>query len=564
MTEDKKQIKGVKKPSTSLTPKVAGTSIREKAEERLRLAAVHADDLSTMDMKKLVHELQVHQIELEMQNEELRNTQADLEESRSRYADLYDFAPISYITVNTRGIILESNLTAAKQLGTDRSQLINKPLVRFIHKDDQDLFYLLRKEVLENGTRHSSELRLIRKDRSLFYARLEYLTVQDVTDKVLSIRIAIVDVTERVHVEEELKIKQRLNELLLDSLPHPAMLIRKDRTILAANHIARKAGAKVGGLCWQEFGHGEYIPDKDKKYIARHKIIPARGTQCSFCKSDEAMQSQTSVSTEVNSFNRLWDTYWVPLDKKIYLHYALDITEQKQTEERLKATLSQVEKANRELSNFAYIVSHDLKEPLRALNSLAKWIVDDYGDKFDEAGKEKIGLLINRVRRMNDLVEGILRYSRAGRIIQEASPQDLNRTVSEVISMLNPPAHISVSIVGTLPVIAYERSSMQQVFQNLIENAVKYIDKPEGSIKISAAKDGRFWKICVADNGPGIDEKDYEKIFQMFGVLQPRDKVEASGVGLAVVNKIVGMYGGKVWVESEVGKGSRFYFTIPE
>lgn len=564
MAEDKKQKKGVKKPSKPLTPKTAGADIRKEAEKRLRLTTVHSDNLSPMDMKKLVHELQVHQIELEMQNEEIRNAQDDLEKSRSRYADLYDFSPISYLTINTRGIILESNLTAAKQLGTERSQLINKPLFRFIHKDDQDLFYLLRKELLENGTRHSSELRLIRKDRSLFYARLEYLAVRDVKDEVRSIRIAIVDVTDRVQVEEELKIKQHLNEVLLDSLPHPAMLIRKDRIILAANRIAREVGAKVGGLCWQEFGHGEYIPDKDKIYIAKHKTIPVRGTQCYFCKSDEAMQNQAPASTEVNSFNRLWDTYWVPLDEETYLHYALDITEQKQVEEKLKSTLSQVEKANRELSDFAYIVSHDLKEPLRALNSLAKWIVVDYADKFDDAGKEKIGLLINRVRRMNDLVEGILRYSRAGRIIKEAAPQDLNRTVSEVVSMLNPPAHISVSIVGRLPVIVYERSSMQQVFQNLIENAVKYMNKPEGSIKISAGKDGRFWKICVSDNGPGIDEKDYDKIFQMFGILQPRDMVEASGVGLAIVKKIVRMYGGNVWVESEVGKGSRFYFTIPE
>ena len=668
MAENKKQKKGANKPLRPRAPK----TVRKEAEERLRSATVHADDLSAMDLKKLVHELRVHQIELEMQNEELRKTQAELEESRSRYADLYDFAPTGYLTINEKGLIIESNLTAAKQLGTERSQLMNKPFTGFIHKDDQDMFYLHRKAVLENRTQQACEIRVTKKDRSLFYARLECLAVRDMMDEVHSIRITVIDITERVQAEAELKIKQYLNEVLLDSLPHPAMLIRKDRIILAANRIAREVGAKVGGHCWQEFGHGEYIPDKDKIYIAEHKMVPACGTQCYFCKSNEAMHNQASVSTEVNSFNRLWDTYWVPLDNEIYLHYALDITDQKQVEEqlrilskfpsespnpvlrisdkgeilyaneaaarllkkhvikekdiakilpanfrdlvvkslaskkavhdvevnvgektysysiapipeslyvnfyasdvterklveeKLKVSYVQLEKANRELSDFAYIVSHDLKEPLRALNSLAKWIVDDYGDKFDEAGKEKIELLIGRVRRMNDLVDGIFRYSRAGQVKYGASSLDLNQIVYEVAGMLAPPGHISVSIEGTLPIVVFDRSCMQQVMQNLIENAVKYMDKPEGSIKISAAEDNGFWKICVSDNGPGIDKKDYGKIFQMFGVLQPRDRVNASGVGLAIVKKIVEMYGGQVWVESEVGKGSWFYFTIPK
>jgi len=242
----------------------------------------------------------------------------------------------------------------------------------------------------------------------------------------------------------------------------------------------------------------------------------------------------------------------------------VDITQRKKVEEELMSSLSQLETANRELSEFAFIVAHDLKEPLRALNSLSKWILTDYAEKFDEAGREKMELLVNRVRRINDLVEGIHRYSRAGQLVRNKTMMDLHEIVNDVMSVLNPPDHVHITVEGTLPSLICDRSSMEQVFQNLIGNAIKYMDKTQGLISISSVSDGNFWKTCVADNGPGIAEKDHKKIFQMFHVLQPRDKVEASGVGLAVVKKIVEMHGGRVWVESEVGQGSRFYFTIPK
>ncbi|RJR17633.1 MAG: PAS domain-containing protein [Nitrospiraceae bacterium] len=270
-----------------------------------------------------------------------------------------------------------------------------------------------------------------------------------------------------------------------------------------------------------------------------------------------------------------FDTYFPPMNK----HFSIsafspdkgkfatvfeDITGHKQAEEKLNTYLNQLEKANRQLSDFAYIVSHDLREPLRALNSLANWIAKDYADTFDESGREKLRMLTGRVRRMDDLVAGIHRYSQAGRLIGNKTVIDLQKVVSEVISMLNPPGHVRISIEGTLPSVLCERASMEQILQNLIGNAIKYINRPDGRITISSAAEGNFWKTCVEDNGPGIAEKDHERIFQMFTVLQPRDKVEASGVGLAVVKKIIEMYGGKVWVESEVGKGSSFYFAIPK
>ena len=172
-------------------------------------------------------------------------------------------------------------------------------------------------------------------------------------------------------------------------------------------------------------------------------------------------------------------------------------------------------------------------------------------------------LLVSRVDRMHNLIDGILQYSRLGRTEENVSEIDIEQVVSEVIEMISPPDNFRIVVENTLPVIKSEKTRIIQVFQNLISNAVKYMDKEEGIIKIRCDEEDRFWKFSIEDNGPGIAKEYYEKIFQMFQTLSPRDKFESTGVGLTVVKKIIELYGGKVWVESQVGKGSTFIFTLP-
>jgi len=241
---------------------------------------------------------------------------------------------------------------------------------------------------------------------------------------------------------------------------------------------------------------------------------------------------------------------------------AADITAQKEAEERQAELLKELDNVNKELKDFAYIVSHDLKAPLRAIHSLATWISSDYADKLDEDGKEQLSLLRGRVVRMQGLIDGILHYSRVGRVKEKKTTLDLNTLVKEMIDFLSPPSHINISIENHLPQISSERVRVEQVFQNLIGNAIKYMDKEKGEIKVACQEENDFWRFSISDNGPGIDEKYFEKIFQIFQTLKPRDEVEGTGIGLAVVKKIVELNGGKIWVESEVGKGSRFLFTF--
>ncbi len=229
----------------------------------------------------------------------------------------------------------------------------------------------------------------------------------------------------------------------------------------------------------------------------------------------------------------------------------------------LKTTISKLTAANRDLSDFAHVAAHDLKAPLRAIGSLAGIMHEDYSDYLDEQGKNYLKMLIQRTERMSELINAILRYSEIGRLSSEKEVVDLNKTIKEITDNLAVPPNVKITIEDKLPTIVAEREKITQIFRNLIGNAVRYMDKPNGDIKVGFKKSEDFWTFYVSDNGPGIQEKYFDKIFTIFQSLKRRDELESIGIGLSIVKKIVELYGGKVWVESNFGNGSTFYFTWP-
>jgi len=238
--------------------------------------------------------------------------------------------------------------------------------------------------------------------------------------------------------------------------------------------------------------------------------------------------------------------------------------ERKRTEQKQDELIKKVEHINKELKEFAYIVSHDLKAPLRGIKTLANWILADSADKLGDQANEQMNLLLERVERMYNLIEGALQYSRAGRVEGRQVQVNLNNFVPEIINMVVPPENITVTIENELPVIECEETHIMQVFQNLLSNAIKYMDKPQGWIKVGCVEQDGFWKFSVADNGPGIEEKHFVNIFKIFQALPTSPDFKGTGVGLTVAKKIVELYDGKIWVESKVGEGSTFFFTLPK
>jgi len=252
-----------------------------------------------------------------------------------------------------------------------------------------------------------------------------------------------------------------------------------------------------------------------------------------------------------------------------------DVTDRKQAEEEIRKLNEELEQrvedrtaqlaaANQDLSEFAYVVSHDLKAPLRAIGQLSHWLVEDHGEALGQDGREKANMLVGRVRRMYNLIDGILSYSRIGRVEERGQEVDVDALVREVIGSLAPPEGLKVAVEGRLPIVTADRTRIHQVFQNLLGNAVKFMDKPDGHIAVGYAEAEDRWRFWVRDNGPGIDPKYHDKVFGIFQTLAPRDEREGTGIGLTLVKKIVEAYGGRIELASQVGQGCTFTFTLPK
>lgn len=223
-----------------------------------------------------------------------------------------------------------------------------------------------------------------------------------------------------------------------------------------------------------------------------------------------------------------------------------------------------LEKSNRELDQFAYVASHDLKAPLRGIANLSQWIEDDLGDRLDDSTRQHLTLLRGRVLRLENLIAGILAYSRAGRDTAQVAPVDMAALVADVWELLAPPATAHLAVTTPLPALVSSRVQLQQMLMNLIGNAIKYNPERELHIEVSARRDGRRWEISVADDGVGIAPEFSDKIWGLFQTLERRDKIESTGIGLSVVRKLAEQHGGKAWVDQRPGGGVVFRFTWPD
>ena len=234
--------------------------------------------------------------------------------------------------------------------------------------------------------------------------------------------------------------------------------------------------------------------------------------------------------------------------------------------EELARLARALEASNRELDQFAYVASHDLKAPLRGIANLSQWLEEDLEDSLTPESRQNLHLLRGRVHRMEGLIDGILDYSRAGRVRGGAEPVDTGALAREAVDLLDLPADARIEIPPDMPVVEAERIPIEQVFMNLIGNAVKFTAavRPDPEVRVSWSDQGDALLFAVADNGPGIDPRFHSRIWDIFQTLEPRDRVEGTGIGLSVVKKIVESRGGSVEVESAPGEGATFRFTWPK
>jgi signal transduction histidine kinase len=224
------------------------------------------------------------------------------------------------------------------------------------------------------------------------------------------------------------------------------------------------------------------------------------------------------------------------------------IVNARETQESL---LSELKRSNADLDKFAYVASHDLKAPLRGIRSLAQWIEEDMTGVASEETLENLGLLKNRIDRLDKLLESLLTYSRIGSKPQSPEVVNIPNLISEITDYLAPSPQFKITYEGNVSDLSTFRVPLELMFRNLISNAVKHHDMASGKVEIDARDIGSQIEFRIKDDGPGIVPEFHERIFEMFQTLKPRDQVEGSGMGLAIVKKTVEHYGGRIWVESE-------------
>ena len=241
---------------------------------------------------------------------------------------------------------------------------------------------------------------------------------------------------------------------------------------------------------------------------------------------------------------------------------ATDISERRRIQLELESKQAELFRSNKELEQFAYVASHDLKAPLRAIELLVQWITEGLNGYDVNNVQENLGLLAKRTTRLNRLLDDLLAYSRAGRKVGSHRMTDTHALVLDIVQMLSPPETVSISIDGQLPKYKTHATPLETVMRNLISNAIKHHPGPQGRIVVSCKEEGDRYVYSIEDDGEGIPQQYAERVFEMFQTLKPRDQVEGSGMGLAIVNRIVQWQGGRVWFESPPpsGKGTVFKF----
>jgi two-component system sensor kinase FixL len=397
---------------------------------------------------------------------------------------------------------------------------------------------------------------------------------------------------QKAHNELEQRVEQRTNELAVAN----DVLKSKNEQYIKAAHALKESETRLSTVLNSILAGVVVIEARTKKIVdvnplaaeliglPKEKIIGKMchqficSTNAGYCPISDMKQTvdkSERVLVKANGESVAIYKTVVPViwDEKEYLVESfVDISDRKKAQEELEKLNHELDLAvrdlshsNQELQEFAYIVAHDLKAPLRGIVTLANWITTDYAEKLGQDGKEQLDMLISKAKQTSNMINDILEYSKAGRKQQDMKEVDLNILLKEMIDGLDKGENNEVTFDDNFPTVICDKTQIFQVFQNLLTNAIKYMDKSEGKIHVGCSEDQQgSWLFSVSDNGPGIDKIYFEKIFKIFQTVSPKERADSTGIGLSIVKKIVELNGGKVWLESEVGKGTTFFFTFPK
>lgn len=541
------------------------------------------DKNSKQEEYEYIHELRVHQIELEIQNEELKYSQIKLEEARRKYFELYNFAPVGYVTLNENGLILDINLRGAELLGIERLDLLNRALIQYIKVEDRNKFHKYLLKVVNTVLKQSLELELINKDGSSFHALLETVKIEYESGILKGYNITFTDITNLKNKEKMLKQQAALLDLSNEAI---FSWDYEDGAITSWNHGAEKLyGYTLNEAkdqdsnkllktefpqSWENFkqkisAEKIWVGELKHRTKAGHTIIVESHQQLITDNANKQFVIEANREiTKRKKMEKLMEEHTIKLEN-INKILNVEIGDYEKAEIKLEKIIEKYKISNKELEQFAYISSHDLKEPLRMITSFLQLLQKRYGADLDDDANDFIDFAVEGAKRLDMMINDLLEYSRVGNEQENFEYLNSEEILETVLNNLNSlikdnNAKITHDI---LPVIYANRNMMIQLFQNIIGNAIKYHGTEEPKVHISSEESEEYFIFSIKDNGIGIEKKHIDKIFTIFQRLNTREEYEGTGIGLAISKKIIKKHYGSIWAESEPGIGTTFYFTIP-
>ncbi len=562
-------------------------SLRERASQRLQIQ--QDPDISTLkpeEVKQLFHELQVHQIELELQNDELRRTQEALQDARESYIDLYDFAPVGYLAVSNTRLILKANLTAATLLGVPRTSMINQPLSRFILLEDQDSYYQHLNQLSAQyeasqespSELQSCELRMVKKDQTVFWAQLS-ATVSTYSHGTPIFRVVLSDITRRKKAEEALRQSERSErENLFRKLfrQHCAVMLildlRTGKIIDANNAAVLFYGWSLDELRQMTIQDINTLPPD----TLRTFLLKASDSEA--CRYEFRHRRADGSIREVEVFSNDLER----AGEKVLVSIVHDITERKQFEEQLQTLNNElerrVEERTRELQEtqaqylhaeklsaigkLSASIAHEVSNPLHAIMTILKGLKKHI--VMDKKDRKLLELAIDESERIRNLMQSLRDFNRPS--LGKKEVMDMHKSIDSLLLLCRKDFNMrQITVVCNyaeqLPQILAVQDQIKQVLLNLLTNAAEACLQAGGVITISTWVQEKWVAVEIKDTGVGIASDKMDQIFQPFYTTKAESK--GTGLGLSVCHGIIQRHQGEIRFKSTVGEGSVFTVLLP-
>jgi PAS domain S-box-containing protein len=546
--------------------------LREQAEKILKESTSQKHDIPVSEFNRIIHDLKVYQIELELQNEELRNTQKQLVESRNRFAQLYNQTPAGYVTLNQNSIILQANQTFADMVNVDPSQIINLSLADFFIDEDRSIFLSRFNAFFKRPFEKSMELKMTKKGGKPIHVRItgslktEEIFETQPDSQQAKLFLIIYDITKQKITEELLVESEYRYRTLADS---GQALIWTSGTDKLCNYFNQVWLNFTGRSLEMELGNG---------WTAG--VHPNDIDQC-IETYNTAFDKRETFEMEYRLRNAIGEYVWI-MDKGTpnynfkgefigYLGHCFDISEIKEAEERIHAKNQELININAEKDKFFSIIAHDLRSPFNSFLGLTQIMAEDLNSlEMTEIQSFAISLSKSATN-LYGLLENLLEWSGLQRGITGFAPESfsLNPKVVEIMSSVlesanNKGIQVKIIVASDLKIFADEKM-LGSIIRNLASNAIKFTHKGGEIILRAKSVSNDTVEISISDSGIGMKKDLLEKLFK----LNPNssrigtDGEPSTGLGLIICKDFIEKHGGRIWAESEEGKGSTFFFTFP-